>query len=103
MVEAKKNPLKFRLYMALYPLKIFMKSLTSKIAGAGKSKIFGTKYGGEKMGNFNLDGKKAIVFGVANDQSIAWHIAKKLNDTGVRVALAYQERVEQLVKPLLRM
>ena len=103
MVEAKKNPLKFRLYMALYPLKIFMKSLTSKIAGAGKSKIFGTKYGGEKMGNFNLDGKKAIVFGVANDQSIAWHIAKKLNDNGARIALAYQERVEQLVKPLLKM
>ncbi|MBW2976831.1 enoyl-ACP reductase [Candidatus Woesearchaeota archaeon] len=55
------------------------------------------------MGNFNLEGKKAIVFGVANDQSIAWHIAKKLNDNGVRIALGYQERVEQLVKPLLGM
>ncbi|MCH8004302.1 MAG: enoyl-ACP reductase [Nanoarchaeota archaeon] len=55
------------------------------------------------MGNFNLEGKKAIVFGVANDASIGWHIAKKLNDSGVRIALGYQERAEQLVKPLLSM
>ena len=87
----KKIPLKFKLYAALYPVKIFIKSLTNKFKG------------GKKMGNFNLEGKKAIVFGVANDQSIAWHIAKALNDNGVRIALAYQERVEQLVKPLLNM
>ncbi|MCP6718780.1 MAG: enoyl-ACP reductase [Patescibacteria group bacterium] len=55
------------------------------------------------MGKFNLQGKKAIVFGVANDQSIAWHVAKLLNDNGVRIALGYQERVEQLVQPLLKM
>ena len=87
----KKIPLKFRLYAAFYPVKIFFKSLFNKING------------GDKMGNFNLEGKKAIVFGVANDQSIAWHIAKKLNDNGVMVALGYQERAEQLVKPLLGM
>ncbi len=87
----KKIPFKFKAYSALYPVKIFIKSLTNKFKG------------GNKMGNFNLEGKKAIVFGVANDQSIAWHIAKKLNDNGVRIALAYQERVEQLVKPLLSM
>jgi enoyl-[acyl-carrier protein] reductase I len=86
-----KIPLKFRLYMLFYPFKIFMKSLTDKIPG------------GEKMGKFNLEGKKAVVFGVANDQSIAWHIAKKLNDDGVRIAIGYQERVEQLVQPLLKM
>jgi len=86
-----KIPLKFRLYMMMYPLRIFMKSLASNFTG------------GEKMGNFNLEGKKAIVFGVANDASIAWHIAKKLNDSGVRIALGYQERAEQLVKPLLGM
>ena len=51
----------------------------------------------------NLEGKKAIVFGIANDASIAWHIAKRLNDSGVRIALGYQERAEQLVKPLLGM
>ena len=86
-----KIPLKFRVYSMLYPLKIFIKSLINKLKGGGK------------MGNFNLNGKKAIVFGVANDQSIAWHIAKKLNDSGVRIALGYQERAEQLVKPLLGM
>src|SRR3989338_788136 len=87
----KKIPLKFKVYSILYPFKIFIKSLINKLKG------------GEKMGNFNLNGKKAIVFGVANDQSIAWHIAKKLNDNGVRIALGYQERAEQLVKPLLGM
>ena len=92
MGDNKKLPLKFRLYAAFYPLRIFFKSLGNKFS-----------VGGEKMGNFNLQGKKAIVFGVANDQSIAWHIAKKLNDNGVRIALAYQDRVEQLVKPLLGM
>lgn len=54
------------------------------------------------MANFNLKGKKAIIFGVANEQSIAWHIAKVLNDNGVRSAFAYQERVEGSVKPLLK-
>ncbi len=87
----KKIPLKFRLYSMVYPMRIFFKSLTNKVMG------------GEKMGNFNLEGKKAIVFGIANDQSIAWHIAKKLNDSGVQIAVAYQERAEQLVKPLLSM
>jgi enoyl-[acyl-carrier protein] reductase I len=87
----KKIPLKFRLYALSYPVRIFIKSLANKFKG------------GKKMGNFNLEGKKAIVFGVANDQSIAWHIAKALNDNGVRIALGYQERVEQLVKPLLSM
>lgn len=91
MGEDKKIPLKFKVYSILYHFKIFIKSLINKLKG------------GEKMGNFNLNGKKAIVFGVANDQSIAWHIAKKLNDSGVRIALGYQERAEQLVKPLLSM
>jgi len=86
-----KIPLKFKLYTMMYPVKIFFKSLTNKFKG------------GAKMGNFNLEGKKAIVFGVANDKSIAWHIAKALNDNGVRIALGYQERAEELVKPLLSM
>ncbi len=54
------------------------------------------------MTNFNLNGKKAIIFGVADEQSIAWHIAKALNRDGVRSAFAYQERVEDSVKPLLK-
>lgn len=54
------------------------------------------------MTNLNLKGKKAIIFGVANEQSIAWHIAKALNNNGVRSAFAYQERVEGSVMPLLK-
>jgi enoyl-[acyl-carrier protein] reductase I len=36
-------------------------------------------------------------------QKFAAEDAKKLNDSGVRIALGYQERAEQLVKPLLGM
>jgi len=50
----------------------------------------------------DLKGKKAIVFGIANDKSIAWHIAKRLNSAGCRIAAAYQERVEPLFMPLMK-
>jgi len=50
----------------------------------------------------DLKGKKAIVFGIANDKSIAWHIAKRLNDADCRIAAAYQERVEPLFLPLMK-
>ena len=50
----------------------------------------------------DLTGKKAIVFGIANDKSIAWHIAKRLDDAGCRIAAAYQERVEPLFMPLMK-
>lgn len=90
-MEKKKIPLKFKVYQTIYPMKIKLKSIKEKFMG------------GKRMANFSLEGKKAVIFGVANDQSIAWHIAKTLNDSGVRIALAYQERVESLVKPLLSM
>lgn len=91
MKDKQKIPLKFRAYQAIYPMKVKLKSIKEKFMG------------GKRMANFSLEGKKAVVFGVANDQSIAWHIAKALNDNGARIALAYQERVESLVKPLLSM
>ena len=50
----------------------------------------------------NLKGKKALVFGISNDKSIAWHIAKRLNDAGCRIAAGYQERVEPLFMPLMK-
>lgn len=50
----------------------------------------------------DLKGKKAIVFGIANDKSIAWHIAKRLNDAGCRIAAGYQERIEPLFMPLMK-
>ncbi|MBI2107915.1 enoyl-ACP reductase [Candidatus Woesearchaeota archaeon] len=52
--------------------------------------------------NIDLSGRKAIVFGIANDKSIAWHIAKRLDEAGCRIAAAYQERNEQSALPLMR-
>jgi enoyl-[acyl-carrier protein] reductase I len=52
--------------------------------------------------SIDLKGRKAIVFGIANDKSIAWHIAKRLNDAGCRIAAAYQERVESSFLPLMK-
>ena len=37
----------------------------------------------------DLEGKNALVFGVANQRSIAWHIASALDQAGARVALSY--------------
>ena len=36
-----------------------------------------------------LDGKKALIFGVANDKSIAWAVAEAYRREGAEVALAY--------------
>ena len=33
----------------------------------------------------NLTGKKFLVFGVANKKSVAWHIAKSLEEQGATV------------------
>ena len=37
-----------------------------------------------------LNNKKGIVFGIANDHSIAWGIAKKLKEHGAELAITYQ-------------
>jgi len=48
-----------------------------------------------------LDGKKALVFGVANDHSIAWGIAKALHDEGATVGFSSVESlIEKRVRPL---
>ena len=36
-----------------------------------------------------LKGKKGIIFGIANDHSIAWGIAKKLSENGAELAFTY--------------
>ena len=36
-----------------------------------------------------LKGKKALIFGVANEKSIAWAIAEAFREEGAEVALAY--------------
>jgi enoyl-[acyl-carrier protein] reductase I len=52
--------------------------------------------------SFNLDGRVAVVFGVANKRSIAWSIAQGLQQAGARLAITYQnERLEQEAKDLI--
>lgn len=47
-----------------------------------------------------LEGKKALVFGVASDKSIAYGIAKQLKSEGADVALSYAAVHEKRVKPI---
>jgi enoyl-[acyl-carrier protein] reductase I len=53
----------------------------------------------------NLEGKNAVVFGVANKRSIAWAITQKLQQAGAQLAVTYQnERLkleaEEMIKSL---
>ena len=53
----------------------------------------------------DLKGKKGVILGVANDRSIAWSIARVLDQAGARLALTYQggrlqERVTRLADTL---
>ena len=48
-----------------------------------------------------FEGKRALIFGVANKRSIAWAIARRLADGGARLAFTYQgERIEKSVRDL---
>jgi enoyl-[acyl-carrier protein] reductase I len=48
-----------------------------------------------------LDGKRALIFGVANDHSIAWGISKALHEHGAELAFSYAgESLERRVRPL---
>jgi len=52
--------------------------------------------------SFSLDGRVAVVFGVANKRSIAWAIAQGLHQAGAKLAITYQnERLEQEAKDLI--
>ena len=50
----------------------------------------------------SLEGKRALIFGVASESSLAWYIARALAEAGAQVVLGYQfkfkSRVMQLVK-----
>ncbi len=55
----------------------------------------------EQMFSIDLSGKNAVVFGVANQRSIAWAIAQALDGAGAKLVLAYQnERVSKGVEKL---
>jgi len=48
-----------------------------------------------------MDGKTALVFGVANERSIAWGIAKAFHDQGAKIGFSYAgEALERRVRPL---
>ena len=38
---------------------------------------------------FNLEGKKGIILGIANEKSIAWGIADQLSKFGAELAFSY--------------
>ena len=57
------------------------------------------------MYSIDLSDKKALVFGVANQRSIAWAICQSLHQAGVRLGVVYQNerlrsRAERLVKDM---
>jgi enoyl-[acyl-carrier protein] reductase I len=50
----------------------------------------------------DLQGRNAVVFGVANKRSIAWSIAQGLHAAGMKLAITYQnERLEQEARDLI--
>ena len=53
----------------------------------------------------NLEGKKGVIMGVANDHSIAWGIADQLHKNGADLCFTYQgealqRRVETLAESI---
>lgn len=94
-----KWPLKVKLYIKIYKARLFFLKYSRKLQFWKHTE----NRRHDKMSvTIDLKGKKAIVFGIANDKSIAWHIAKRLNDAGCRIFAAYQERVEPLFLPLMK-
>jgi len=54
------------------------------------------------MYSIDLTGKTAIIFGVANHRSIAWHIAQEIENAGAKVYITYQnERLRSGVEKLV--
>jgi enoyl-[acyl-carrier protein] reductase I len=52
--------------------------------------------------SLSLEGRVAVVFGVANKRSIAWSIAQGLHSAGAKLIVTYQnERLEQEAKDLI--
>jgi enoyl-[acyl-carrier protein] reductase I len=48
-----------------------------------------------------LDGKTALIFGLANDRSIAWGITQALHREGAKIGISYAgQALEKRVKPL---
>ncbi len=50
----------------------------------------------------DLHGKRAVVFGVASEESIAWAVAKTLHAAGATISLGYQQRFKSRILQLQR-
>src|SRR3954447_5084496 len=51
----------------------------------------------------SLEGRNAVVFGVANKRSIAWAIAQQLQAAGAKLAITYQnERLRQEAEDMIK-
>lgn len=50
----------------------------------------------------DLAGKRALVFGVASEDSLAWSIAQTLAQQGAKVTLGFQKRFRSRVLPLVQ-
>ena len=52
---------------------------------------------------FNLEGKRGIILGIANEKSIAWGIANELTKLGANLAFSYvNESIKKRVEPLAK-
>lgn len=90
MAKAGKMPLKYRLLNKAYKARLFFDFMKQpQVTGE------------QTMDRFNFKGKRCVLFGIATDQSIGWHVAKKLNDMGCKLAIGHQERSKEWVQPLL--
>src|SRR5262245_25862086 len=81
-----------------------MQSAVWSVGTAGRLRAFipedrvGSPRGGERM---LLQGKTALIVGVANKRSIAWGIAEAFHREGARLAFNYQgERLKENVEGL---
>lgn len=48
-----------------------------------------------------LEGKKGLILGVANEDSIAWHIAMAAHANGANVVITHQARIQRWIDPLV--
>lgn len=55
------------------------------------------------MSTINLEGKKGLVVGIANEHSLAWSATKYLHDAGADLAITYlNDKAKSYVEPLAR-
>src|SRR5215470_16103167 len=72
-----------------YPHRLTLEALSTRGGTAARMAI-------------SMEGRTAVVFGVANKRSIAWAIAQQMQQAGARLAITYQnERLKQEADELI--